>query len=49
MIPGHIDAKKVAQLFATLKYGLQVQQIVTPDDEILSDQDIYEFMLNALS
>ncbi|MGZ7441534.1 TetR/AcrR family transcriptional regulator [Paenibacillus sp. TH7-28] len=49
VIPAHIDAKKVAQLFATLKYGLQVQQIVTPDDEVLSDQDIYEFMLNALS
>ncbi|TDG00603.1 TetR/AcrR family transcriptional regulator [Paenibacillus piri] len=48
VIPGYINEEKAARMFAILRNGLQIQNILTPDSGTVSDRELYEFLMNAL-
>lgn len=48
VIPPNLHAEKAARFLSIFKSGLQVQQIVSPDDENISDEEIYAFMAKVL-
>jgi AcrR family transcriptional regulator len=47
-IPAHIDARQAARMFSLFKNGLQVQNLIAPDEESVGELEIFQFMLNAL-